>query len=125
MLGIWFGIAILDALACAWASSAVARGKGLDPGLWAVLGFLLGLVGLVLVFVLPAGQGQFLRMKSPDGDVLVIRRSSRGVWGAMLTSNGQEFIDALSPSEILQIEMKGDLTDAAAAELTKRLKANS
>ena len=37
----------------AWASAAVAKGKGKDAGVWGVVGFLLGIIGLLIIAVLP------------------------------------------------------------------------
>ena len=50
LMPVWFAIAVL----CAFAAAAIAHGKNRQPGWPAALGFFLGVIGLVIVAVLPS-----------------------------------------------------------------------
>ncbi len=49
---------LIISVACAFGCAKIAERKNRGVGLWGVLGFVLGLIGLVIVAVLPAADGK-------------------------------------------------------------------
>lgn len=54
LVAVWVVVGLAHCLLFAFATAAVARGKGLNYGGWWVVGFLFGLVGLLIAAVMPS-----------------------------------------------------------------------
>ncbi|MGE0028067.1 MAG: hypothetical protein AB7O78_15715 [Thermoleophilia bacterium] len=55
-LFVLFLICFVVAVACAWACAKIALRKGHDPVIWAVIGFVLPIIGLCVIAVLPSAH---------------------------------------------------------------------
>ncbi len=55
-LFVLFLICFVVAVACAWVCAKIALRKGHDPVIWAVLGFVLPIIALVVIAVLPSAD---------------------------------------------------------------------
>lgn len=73
----------------AWACSAVAKGKGKDGAVWGVLGFFLGLIGLIIIAIIPEEQGRSQSYESAIAGV--VHR----------TDDSIRFVNPLCPIHIL------------------------
>jgi len=47
-------VSLLVGVACAFAARAMAERKGRNPGTWAAIGFLFGLIGLLILVCMPS-----------------------------------------------------------------------